>query len=131
MLVYETQESIILPKESIRIRIISDSNLEEDLILKTKVRKNVEKKIYSLLKGINDLDTARKIINDNLDNINNIVDESTNLNYSVKFGNNYFPEKVYKGIIYDEGNYESIVITLGKGMGDNFWCVLFPPLCRI
>lgn len=131
MLVYEKQESIIIPKESIRIRVISNSNLEEDLILKTKVRKNVEKKIYSLLKGINDLDTARKIINDNLDNINNIVNESTNLNYSVKFGNNYFPEKVYKGIIYDEGNYESIVITLGKGMGDNFWCVLFPPLCLL
>ena len=44
---------------------------------------------------------------------------------------NYFPKKVYKGIIYEEGEYESLVITLGSGQGDNFWCVLFPPLCLL
>ena len=43
----------------------------------------------------------------------------------------YFPKKKYKGITYKEGNYESLVITLGEGAGDNFWCVLFPPLCLI
>ncbi|MBO5530582.1 MAG: stage II sporulation protein R [Bacilli bacterium] len=32
---------------------------------------------------------------------------------------------------YKEGNYESLVVTLGEGKGDNFWCVLFPPLCLL
>ena len=36
-----------------------------------------------------------------------------------------------KGIEYDEGYYESLLITLGEGKGDNWWCVLFPPLCLI
>ena len=40
-----------------------------------------------------------------------------------------FPEKEYKGVVYDEGYYESLLVTLGEGKGDNFWCVLFPPLC--
>ena len=43
----------------------------------------------------------------------------------------YFPKKEYKGVEYNEGNYESLVITLGEGKGDNWWCVLFPPLCLI
>ena len=44
---------------------------------------------------------------------------------------NYFPEKEYKGVVYEEGEYESLVITLGNGLGENFWCVLFPPLCLL
>ena len=43
----------------------------------------------------------------------------------------YFPTKTYKGITYDEGNYESLLVTLGSGKGDNWWCVLFPPLCLL
>ena len=41
------------------------------------------------------------------------------------------PEKEYKGTTYEEGYYESLVITLGSGEGDNWWCVLFPPLCLL
>ena len=44
---------------------------------------------------------------------------------------NYFPSKNYKGVLYQAGNYESLVITLGEGLGANFWCVLFPPLCLL
>ena len=32
---------------------------------------------------------------------------------------------------YKEGNYESLVITLGDGLGENYWCVLYPPLCLV
>ena len=44
---------------------------------------------------------------------------------------NYFPTKEYKGVIYEEGEYESIVVEIGDAQGDNFWCVLFPPLCLL
>ena len=36
-----------------------------------------------------------------------------------------------KGIEYNEGEYKSLVVTLGNGLGDNWWCVLFPPLCLL
>ena len=49
----------------------------------------------------------------------------------VNFGYNYFPPKEYKGIKYDEGYYESLVVTLCEGKGDNWWCVLFPPICAL
>ena len=44
---------------------------------------------------------------------------------------NYFPQKEFKGVTYEEGYYESLVVTLGSGSGDNWWCVLFPPLCLL
>ena len=66
-----------------------------------------------------------KIVNDKLKNI------GYNKKYTINYGYNYFPKKKYKGITYKEGNYESLVITLGEGKGENFWCVLFPPLCLI
>lgn len=129
VLVKNKQDDIIIPKESIRIRIIANDNNEISVNEKIKVKKSVEKELYSLLKNANSSDEARKIINDNLDKLNLIIDENTNQKYEMNFGNNYFPKKIYKGIIYEEGFYESLVITLGNGKGNNWWCVLFPPLC--
>lgn len=61
-----------------------------------------------------------------------MLDEENYLEgFKINYGSNYFPEKKYKGITYKEGYYESLVITLGEGKGDNWWCVLFPPLCLI
>ena len=119
-------QKVIIPKESIRIRIIANSNNNVDINQKLKVKKEVETKIYELLEGVKTIDEARTIINNNLDNLNISFEDS-----SVSFGYNYFPKKVYKDIIYEEGMYESLVITLGKGEGDNWWCVLFPPLCLL
>ena len=51
--------------------------------------------------------------------------------FNVKYGINYFPEKIYKNVKYEEGNYESMIIEIGEAKGDNYWCVLFPPLCMI
>ena len=62
------------------------------------------------------------------DKIEKLVPEG---NYDINYGLNYFPEKTYEGKTYPAGEYESLVITLGSGEGDNFWCILFPPLCMI
>ena len=51
--------------------------------------------------------------------------------FTINYGLNYFPKKEFKGITYDAGYYESVVVTLGEGLGDNWWCVLFPPLCSL
>ena len=51
--------------------------------------------------------------------------------YSIDYGYHYFPEKIYKGVKYEEGEYESLLVTLGEGKGDNWWCILFPPLCSL
>ena len=61
-------------------------------------------------------------------NIKNLNEEAE---YTIKYGMNYFPKKEYQGVIYEEGEYESLVVEIGDAQGDNFWCVLFPPLCLL
>lgn len=127
---------IQIPKTAIRLRVIPNSNSPHDQEVKLKVKSVLEKETYELLEGVTSVDLARHIIRDNLDNIDAgiekvLLEEDYDLGYKINFGQNYFPEKEFKGIIYEEGNYESLVVTLGKGEGDNWWCVLFPPLCLL
>lgn len=125
-----------IPDTAIRLRVIPNSNSTRDQEVKLKVKSVLESETYELLNGVTSVDIARHIITDNLDNIEagiqkTLLEEEYNLGYKINFGQNYFPEKEFKGIVYEEGNYESLVVTLGKGEGNNWWCVLFPPLCLL
>ena len=130
VLVYQKNNEIIIPSNAIRMRIIANSNSIHDLYEKKKLKKEIENDIYNLIKSASNSIEARNILRDNLDNINTLIGSKTT-NYKLDYGMNYFPKKTYKGIIYPEGNYESLVVTLGSGLGDNWWCVLYPPLCLI
>lgn len=126
----------LIPDEAIRMRVIPNSNDTYDQNIKGKVRDAVQNKMYNLLKDTKGIEEARDIIKENIASLDHtvsevLIKENYNLGYQVDYGKHYFPEKVYKGVTYDEGMYESILITLGKGEGDNWWCVLFPPLCLI
>lgn len=125
-----TNETIIIPKESIRFRVIANSNSKEDQMIKEKVVSKLKKNLSSLTYTPKNINDTRKSIKDNLKIIDETLKQEVK-DYSINYGYNYFPEKVYKGIYYEEGEYESLVITLGEGIGNNFWCVLFPPLCLI
>src|SRR5574344_1585217 len=127
-------DNYIIPNEAIRIRVIANSNSEYDQNIKLKIKEMLEIKMYNLLKDIKGVENARNIINNNLINIENDVrnileNENYTLGYNISFGDNYFPKKEYKGVTFNEGYYESLVVTLGSGEGDNWWCILFPPLC--
>ena len=126
----------IIPEEAIRIRVIANSNSDYDQSIKIKVKEQVEKDMYNLLKDKKNLEEVRNTIKGNLEqekrNISTILkQEEYELPFEINYGYNYFPEKEFKGIKYKEGYYESLVVTLGEGLGDNWWCVLFPPLCMI
>lgn len=130
------KKEIIIPNTAIRLRVIPNSNTVLDQNMKNKVKTYLEEDTYNLLENIDNIEEARNIINNNIDNINNSIntifkENNYNMNYNLDFGYNYFPEKEYRGIKYKEGYYESLVITIGDGEGDNFWCVLFPNLCLV
>ena len=133
ILVYNKEyDKMLIPENSIRIRVIANSNNIEDQILKLKVKEKVESKLYEKLDNTKDINIARNKIKSTLPEIENIVNNETNgTNYNINYGDNYFPKKELNGINYEEGNYESLVINLGEGKGNNWWCVLFPPLCSI
>ncbi len=120
----------LIPDDAIRIRVIANSNSDADQELKQTVRQDIEQYLYEKLDKANNVKEADAIISYNIPKINNIVNKYTN-DYNVNYGMNYFPSKEYKGIKYAAGEYQSLVVTLGNGLGDNWWCVLFPPLCLL
>lgn len=132
----KAEELIEIPNNAIRIRVIANSNSEYDQEKKSEIRKEVQLYMQDLLKDAKTTEEARTIINNNLNNLNKELDNyltqiNYNKEYKINFGLNYFPEKEYKGIKYKEGLYESLLITLGEGKGNNWWCVLFPPICLL
>lgn len=132
--VIESKE--LIPEEAIRMRIIPNSNSEYDQSIKRKVKDKVERDVFVTLKDTKGVEDARKKLNESLPFIKQNVEkilgrENYTLGYTVNYGLNYFPEKEFRGVTYKAGNYESLVVTLGEGKGDNWWCVLFPPLCLV
>ena len=122
-----------IPNDSIRFRVIANSNDYNSQEIKKKVVENLKSNLENTNKFTNIVET-RNYLKENLPLYTNIVDKTLkdnnyNEDFHINYGKNYFPEKTYNNEIYPEGEYESLVITLGEGEGDNFWCVLFPPLC--
>lgn len=130
----KTTEDLIIPDEAIRVRVVANSNSINDQAIKQTVKSSIEQEITELLIDVENINDARSILKSSLNHINKTVERvltknNYSMDYEINYGYNHFPQKKYKGIIYEEGYYESIVITLGSGEGDNWWCVLFPPLC--
>ncbi|MDD4564621.1 MAG: stage II sporulation protein R [Eubacteriales bacterium] len=83
-----------------------------------------------------DLEQSRNYIQENIIEIEEKAEEIIKENgydYTVKaeLGVKWIPEKRYGDVVFPAGNYEALNITIGEGKGENWWCVLFPPLCLI
>ncbi|KMY51969.1 stage II sporulation protein R [Peribacillus loiseleuriae] len=124
----------MIPDEAIRLRILANSDLEVDQVVKRHIRDEVNKEITTWVEDLTSLDEARTIITSNIPQIQKIAEriiaeKGLNQAVTVKFGQAEFPTKLYGQYLYPAGEYEAIVITIGAGEGANWWCVLFPPLC--
>jgi len=126
----QKKQNYIIPHESIRFRIVANSNNVEDQVLKMEVRTALLPILDKISTNSSSLISARQNIEDNLSNMSSVLSKYVD-SYDITFGQNYFPPKQYRGIDYEAGEYESLVIRLGQGLGDNWWCVLFPPLCLL
>lgn len=116
----------------IRLHVVANSDSKDDQNIKNIVRDNVLEYINSL--SIENISTSRKIILENLENINRIANATLNelnCNFEAKvyFDTFHFPAKKYEDISLPSGKYEAIKIVLGEGKGKNWWCVMYPPLC--
>lgn len=130
---YES-EAAIIPDDAIRLRILAHSNTDADQKLKRIIRDKVRAQISSWVEHYASVEKARVEIKKHLPEIETIVEQELtragiHLPFSVQFGIFSFPTKLYGDIVYPAGDYETLLITIGDGLGANWWCVLFPPLC--
>lgn len=133
---FNEEEEFIIPNESIRVRIIANSNSIDDQYMKGLVKDYIEGEFASLITLDDSIESSRKKIINNIDNFNDDIsdifeEKKYQQDFNIHYGRNYFPKKEYKGVTYSEGNYESLVVEIGAAEGDNWWCVLFPPLCLL
>ncbi|MCM8709710.1 stage II sporulation protein R [Clostridium sp. SYSU_GA19001] len=132
----DTSVSESIEKKLIRFHVIANSDTVEDQALKLKVRDKVLQYISPKLKNSKSIDESRKIIKDNSETIKKLAEKVIKENgykYSVetKLSKEKFPVKTYGNITLPQGEYEAFKIIIGNGSGQNWWCVMFPPLCFI
>lgn len=129
-------DSAAIPQQAIRLRILANSDSAVDQAMKRRIRDAIVSAMNGWAEGPQTIEQARSTLNDNMGEIERIVGEqlqSRGFQYGFKaeLGEVAFPTKLYGDRVYPAGNYEALLITLGQGEGQNWWCVLFPPLCFI
>ena len=118
-----------------RLHVIANSDSAEDQNLKYIVRDN----IIAYMNKINNATNKLDVINLAKEHLNDfkkiaqqtVFDEGYNYSVSVEIGNFNFPTKHYGDISLPSGNYDALQIKLGSAKGQNWWCVMFPPLCFV
>ncbi|MBU3143165.1 stage II sporulation protein R [Clostridium sp. CF012] len=120
----------------IRFHVIANSDDKIDQGIKLKVRDSVLEYVSPKLADSKSIEQSREIINNEDKNIKKIAQSVINENgfkYSVvtTLSQEYFPVKTYGNITLPQGKYEAYRIIIGKGSGQNWWCVMFPPLCFV
>lgn len=134
----ELKAQSIIPEDSIRLRILANSDDVRDQWIKRKVRDAIIEQVNGWVDPLStqNLNQARALIENHLPEIRRTVGETLEkyhftYPYEVTLGEVPFPSKVYGSRVYPAGTYEALRITLGRGEGQNWWCVLFPPLCFV
>lgn len=138
----------------IRFHVIANSNSEEDQNLKLDVRNHVLAMVQTDLADLyaremslagqlgmelseeQRLEVTRRYLEDNLKQFEIWAEEtvlSEGFDYTVKseLGPAWIPERNYDGIYFPAGTYEALTLRIGEAAGENWWCVIFPPLCLI
>lgn len=136
MLLSNKESDITIPNNNIRFRVIASSNSIKDQEVKIGLSKDLSAYLMNMKHTSNNKeDIIKDYVNNknNIENhINNYLNENNlNIKYNLNIGRNKFNKKIYKGVTYDAGYYDSIVVELGEGRGLNWWCVVYPPLCNI
>lgn len=119
-----------------RLHVIANSDEKFDQDLKYIVRDNVLSYMNELCSSVTSKEEAISIANEHLEEFKQIaVDTITNngFNYdvTVEIGNFSFPTKNYGDISLPSGYYDALRIKIGEAKGQNWWCVMFPPLCFV
>lgn len=122
--------------EIIRFHIRANSDKEEDQELKLKIRDEILKEMKVKFENTVDLDESRKVIVENMEEMKTITEkviqnEGEDYSVDITLGQDNFPTRKYGNLVFPAGDYETLLITLGEGSGQNWWCVMFPPLCFV
>ena len=120
-------------EDVVRLHVMANSDSEADQNIKLSVRDMVIEKYSAELSKYTDRDealaAAETMLGDIESDVNAYLADKSDYTCTVTIEDSYFPTKTYGEYSLPRGNYTALCIRLGKAEGQNFWCVLFPPLC--
>ena len=119
-----------------RLHVIANSDTVEDQNLKYKVRDNLIEYMNNLCSNISNKEDAINIVKNHLSDFTKIAEdtikeEGFSYQVNIEIGNFEFPTKTYGDIAFPAGYYDALKVKIGNAIGQNWWCVMFPPLCFI
>ena len=127
---YDISESVF------RLHVIANSDSKEDQDLKYKVRDNLLEYMNTICKDCTSKSEAISLVEENKEEFkkiaeNTIKEEGYSYSVNINIGNFEFPTKNYGDISLPAGYYDALRVEIGEAKGQNWWCVMFPPLCFV
>ena len=118
----------------LRIHIRANSNSEEDQKVKYLVRDAVVETMIPLLSEAKTKSDAEKIVKESyallIATATNVLKENGfSYGANAEIRNEFFPTRTYGDLTLPERKYDALIMELGSGMGDNWWCVVYPAFC--
>ena len=118
----------------IRLHVLANSDSEEDQALKLTVRDAVLEKTKTMLENVDSREQAEMILRQNLPVIEQTARDALRAagaenTVTVELGQESYPTREYERLAFPAGEYLSLRVMIGEAEGQNWWCVLFPPLC--
>lgn len=120
----------------IRFHIRANSDKKEDQALKLLIRDEILEVMGEKFQDTKSLDESRIVIKENMNEMKKIAEEIITDNekdYAVNISlkEEDFPLRKYGNMIFPQGQYEALIIEIGEAEGQNWWCVMFPPICFV
>ena len=118
----------------VRLHVLANSDSEEDQALKYRVRDAVLGRLTALMRTSDDRSQAEGIIRGQLLELEELArQEITAAGYdypvTAQLQELDFPTREYESFTLPAGEYLALQLVIGEGAGQNWWCVVFPPLC--
>ena len=132
--VWSLQQQDALERKMIRLHVIANSDTAEDQALKLQVRDEVLAQATDILEQSHDMAGAEVLLRQALPQLEQlaqkkIAEEGHHYSVSARLEQTEFPTKEYDGFSLPAGEYLALRVVIGEGAGQNWWCVVFPPLC--
>ena len=129
-----TSQNTALAEQYLRIHIRAHSNEHSAQSVKYIVRDRVVDYLTPLVANYQTQAQALTGIQDRLGEIERVAKtallaQGYDYGASAKITKEQFPTRVYDGYTLPAGEYTALILSLGQGKGDNWWCVVYPPLC--
>ena len=123
-----------LAGEVLRLHVVANSDSQEDQAVKLRVRDAVLAQAQPLLEGVEDSGRAEAVLLPHLTELEQtaraVLEEAgMEDDVSVVITDQWFPTRVYDSFSLPSGQYRALKVVIGEGEGQNWWCVVFPPLC--